>query len=191
MLKKLISWTLFFFVKWGWRMISMDPDLWRRQISFVYNRKLWLSSTWKSSKRCSCMWRDIVCALPAFWNRIRHMIGNEKNILKNILFWKDIWVCDAPFQCLFPTSFRYQFLNTWGVKCSFTSAPWELYMLLKVKYFMWLCWKSNLNTRKVLNKKLDQNLGGCIIYNQTSKSFDHLFSNRILFSTVWKKSVQP
>ena len=86
----------------------------------------------------------------------------------------------------FSCSSLYCFLNTTGVKCKFTSSLWSISIPLKIKCFLWLCWKNKLNTRELLGKKTRRFLDGCAICNQVPESTDQLCSTCPFFSSIWK-----
>lgn len=49
-------------------------------------RNLKLSVSWKSIRRCSSLWHDIIEVLQAFWNRVHYKIGYGKySLLKRWL----------------------------------------------------------------------------------------------------------
>ena len=69
-------------------------------MEFAHHEKAKLSPAWKPPKRSSNFWKDAIKALPPFWNQIKFRIGNNG---RNISFWKDNWLCDAPLKRIFPS----------------------------------------------------------------------------------------
>ena len=77
------------------------------------------------------------------------------------------------------------FLNFSGAICRFASILWNLSIPLKIRCFLWLCWKHKLNTRDAIGKKLGKFLDGCAICDTSPETIDHLYSFCPLFSKIW------